>query len=223
MTTFDASWSGKLRLVGDLERPDHWHLAAQDQCYFFGDYTARAGYAHSATNGLISNLKKKPSTRNTPQWKYKSGAIRDVGQAIARNLTPEALSTVTFVPIPPSKPQTSPDYDDRMVQVAKAIGPNIDLREAIFTRAEREAMHVNDGRRDPHALRESLGLKSELTKSRPAQVILLDDVLTTGCSFTVCKSLLAEVWPGVDIFGVFVARRVIDRTIDFEDLSGIEI
>ena len=68
MTIFDGSWSGRLRIVGDLERPDHWYLDPTDVCAFFGEYTARAGYGHSSTNQLIHNLKKNPESANTPQY-----------------------------------------------------------------------------------------------------------------------------------------------------------
>jgi hypothetical protein len=68
MTTFDGSWSGRLRKVSDLERPDHWYLTAKDDCVFFGEYTARGGYGHSSTNQLIHNLKKKPELVGTPQY-----------------------------------------------------------------------------------------------------------------------------------------------------------
>lgn len=219
--TSDASWTGKLRVIGDLERPDHWHLTANDSCAFIGEYTARAGYGHSVTNGVISNLKKKPSTKGTPQWRYKEQAIRDIGHVISRNLTPEAKATATFVPIPPSKSPSSPDFDDRMVRVAKEIG-DIDLREVLFTRTERVAMHSNDTHRDPKVLRESLGLRRELLQPQPTQVILIDDVLTTGCSFKVCQSLLKEVWPEATFFGLFVARRVIQRASVFEAVSDID-
>lgn len=222
MPTLDASWTGRLRVIGELELQDHWYLGPVDECVYFGEYTARAGYAHSATNQLILNLKKKPETRGTPQWRYKEKAIRDIGHAIARNLTPEGLAQITIVPIPPSKPPGSPSYDDRMAQVARAVGPNIDLREVLVTTCEREAMHVAQNHRDPDALRATLTLDRDLLAPLPIQVLLLDDVLTTGCSFRTCKAMLLEAWPDAKVFGLFVARRVIDPGADF-DFENIEL
>lgn len=77
MPTFDESWSGRLRVIGDLERPDHWYLTPEDQCAFFVDYTARAGYGASTTNQLILNLKKKPELAETPQHGWKHRAIAE--------------------------------------------------------------------------------------------------------------------------------------------------
>jgi hypothetical protein len=223
MPTFDESWSGRLRVVGDLERPDHHHLTPQDSCAFFGEYTARAGWGHSSTNQLILNLKKKPELAQTPQYVWKGRAIRTVADALRANLKPDALPHTAIVPIPPSQPPGSPGYDDRMAQVARAIGPGVDLREVLYTAQPREPMHANQNHRDPDALRASLAVRQAALGQPPAQVILLDDVLTTGCSFRVCKAMLAEVWPQASVFGVFVARRVVDRTSAFEDFVNLDL
>lgn len=222
MPISDASWSAKLRTIGDLERPDHWHLRAEDDCTYFGDYTPRAGYGHSATNQLIQNLKKKPELRHTAQWPHKQRAIREVGQAIAANVNQGALGNVVFVPIPPSWPPGDPGYDDRMAQVAQAVGPGAIVRELLFTSAAREAQHLGQQRRDPDILRATLGFRTELAAGLPSQIVLLDDVLTTGCSFVVCKSLLQEHIPNAQIYGLFVARRIIPNPfagMDFDDLD----
>lgn len=223
MPTFDESWSGRLRVIGDLERPDHWYLTADDSCAFFGEYTARAGYGHSSTNQLVHNLKKKPELAQTTQYAWKGRAIREIGAALRANLKVEALLQTAIVPIPPSKAPGSEGYDDRMVQVARAIGPNADVREALYTAYPREAMHANQNHRDPEALRATLAIRPEALGAAPAQIILLDDVLTTGCSFSVCKAMLAEVWPQAAVFGVFVARRVVDRVTLFDNLDIHEI
>lgn len=222
MTTSDASWSPRLRQVGDLERPDHWYLSPSDQCWFFGEYIPGKGYAHSQTNQLVLNLKKKPELRNTAQWPHKAAAITRVARTIAANILPDAMPSLTFVPIPPSKLPTSPDYDDRMTQVARQIAPNCDVRELLIPQGDRDARHLTGQKRDPDALRATLALRSELLADPPTQIVLLDDVLTTGCSYTVCRTMLHEALPNADIFGVFVARRVIDRTTAFEDFIDLK-
>ncbi|ATN37757.1 hypothetical protein ACO34A_28765 (plasmid) [Rhizobium sp. ACO-34A] len=208
MTTLDASWSARLRVVGDLERGDHYYLNDDDTCAYFGTYTSRAGFAHSYTNQLISNLKKSPSVRNTAQWQYKQRAISQVAAAIARNLNADSWQKTIFVPIPPSKRRDSPDYDDRMLRVAQEMGNHADIRELLYTAVEREARHTNTDRRDQDALRASLAVDTRFAANPKAQVVLLDDVLTTGCSFRVCREMIAEIWPNASIFGIFVARRV---------------
>jgi len=52
------------------------------------------------------------------------------------------------------------------------------------------------------------------------QIILLDDVLVTGATFVACRRILLNRFPNVTVFGVFVARRVPERTLpedDFDD------
>lgn len=217
MVTLDESWTGALRVVGDLELPDHHYLSQGDQCYFMGAYTARAGFGHSSTNQIISNLKKSPLLRNTYQWPHKARAIRDVAAAIRGNLNPERLPHLTFVPIPSSKPRGHAEYDDRMTQVARLLGPQIDVREMIVTICEREARHLASNTRDPEELRHTLALAEDLLEPAPTEIILLDDVLTTGCSFRVCKVMLNERFPGVPVSGLFVARRALPQ-MNFENL-----
>jgi hypothetical protein len=60
-----------------------------------------------------------------------------VASAIRDNLKPEALANISVVPIPPSQPVDTPGYDDRMLQVARAISPNIDVRELLSTAVAR--------------------------------------------------------------------------------------
>lgn len=208
MVTLDESWTGALRQIGELELPDHHLLRKTDHCFFMGDYTARAGFGHSSTNDLISNLKKSPQVRHTGQWRHKLRAIQEVAAAIRANLKVERVPHLTFVPIPPSKPRGHPEYDDRVTQIARQIGPNVDVREMIIAVCEREPRHLADNHRDPVELRGTLALDPALLEPAPTEIILMDDVLTTGCSFVVCKTMLSEQFPEVPIWGLFVARRV---------------
>jgi hypothetical protein len=69
MTTSEGtSFPSRFTRIDDLTRDDHNHLLPEDECLFFGDYTARKGWAHSATNQLILNFKScPPDTRNHPR------------------------------------------------------------------------------------------------------------------------------------------------------------
>lgn len=208
MTISDASWSARFRLIGDLERPDHFYLSEADKCYFLGEYTARAGYNHSTTNQIIANLKKNPLTRGTGQWQYKEREIRWVAQAMQSAINPTALPNLTFVPIPPSKLPAEPEYDDRMLRIARLISP-VGTRELIRATVTRMARHSADVKRDPQQLRATLQIDEAQTAQPPTHIFLIDDVITTGCSFRVCKQMLVERFPGVEITGMFVARRAL--------------
>ncbi|MBN8804243.1 MAG: hypothetical protein J0H81_03925 [Sphingopyxis terrae] len=219
MTTFDSSWSPTVRRIGDLERGDHYYLTDDDQCYFFGEYTARAGYSHSSTNQIIANIKKKPSVRGTPQWQYKLKDMRRVATAFRGAIRPEALPTVTFVPIPPSKLRTHPEHDDRMAAIARAISPHADVRELIIAATDRDPLHESECRLRPDQLAGCLQLDETLCEPAPTRIFLLDDVITTGCSFRTCRQMLEARFPGVLVGGLFAARRVIDHAADFADFD----
>jgi hypothetical protein len=221
MPTSDASWSGRLRIIGDLERPDHWHLQADDDAAFFGEYTPREGWRYSSTNQLILNLKKRPSVaRGTFQWPHKLQAIRDIAAAIRANLTPDALATSLFAPIPSSKTPAHPDFDPRMLQVAQSIGAPARAADVLRTTADRLAMHESADRRDPDALAATIEVIPAAIPAGIQRIFLLDDMITTGCSFRVCKRLLEPYVPGVPIIGLFASRRVLpDPLAAFDDLE----
>jgi len=132
-----------------------------------------------------------------------------IGKTIAWNLESNALRTIIFVPIPPSKMPSHPDYDDRVTQIARAIGPAADVRDIIVSSANREPFHVGSKRRKRADLRATLQVQQHLLPVDEKFVVLLDDMLTTGCSFSVCKAMLLEHRPQARVIGMFVARRVL--------------
>ena len=89
--------------VDNLTRQDHYYLTGDDVRYFIGEYTARKGYAYSATNQLILNFKKPMDRHRLPEWRYKGHAIRQAADAFRSALGSDALDRLTLVPSPLSK------------------------------------------------------------------------------------------------------------------------
>ena len=133
MATSQSSFPSRLTEIDALARDHHRHLGESDECYFFGEYTARGGFQFSPTNQLIFNLKKGVERQDKREWYYKEQAIRTVAEAFRQAIKSEALDRITFVPIPPSKAKTDMLYDDRMTRVLLAIRPDppLDVRELI--------------------------------------------------------------------------------------------
>lgn len=217
--TSNSTFPKRLTKVDDLSRPDHYHLTADDTCYYIGEYTARKGYSFSATNGLIINLKKSVSVKETPQWKYKKQAIKQAASALRAALNDDALNAVTFVPIPPSKSKSDPLYDDRLSCVLHTIRPNpsLDIRELILQQNSMDAVHFNENRLSPDDLKECYEIDKKLIEPLPNNIILFDDVMTTGSHFKAAQSILCEIFPNANILGLFIARRV-PETVDIEDI-----
>jgi len=221
MPTLDGSWSPKIRKIGDLERQDHWYLTPEHDCHFFGEYSARAGYSHSSTNQIIANVKKKPNLRGTAQWQYKVRDMHQVAAAIRGAINPQSYGIVTLIPIPPSKLPTDPEYDTRVADIARMVSPNADVREIIVAVAARQPLHESEQRLTPDQLIAMLQIQEALCNPVPHNIILIDDVITTGCSFVACSTLLQTRFPGVPISGIFAARRAVDRSAVFESFANL--
>jgi hypothetical protein len=57
-------------------------------------------------------IRKPMDRRDRPEWRYKSSAIRTLGQIIRDALNEEWLTEATLVPIPSSKTKDDPEHDD---------------------------------------------------------------------------------------------------------------
>jgi hypothetical protein len=210
----------RLTKIDDLARPDHFYLTPTDDCYFLGEYTARKGYAFSATNQLILNFKKSINTRHTAQWRYKEQAIGDAAAAFRTALNDEWLNIATVVPVPPSKAKNDALYDDRLVRMLHGIRgqPCLDVRELVLQRTSTAAVHDQENRPTPDQVQANYGIDDALRNPAPQVIGLFDDVLTTGAHFHAASAVLQQAFPGVRVIGLFIARRV-PEAVDIEDFE----
>ena len=214
----------RLTAVDENMRSDHYYLDDGDYCSFIGEYTARKGYSYSKTNQLIINFKKPQKLRGTPQWCYKLQAINQVGRSLASCLRNWA-DEITLVPIPPSKCKTDSEYDDRMIlalDVCKKYIPDIEYRELILQTISTDAAHLADTRPVPDQLIQIYDINLDLLEGVRDKVVIVDDMLTTGCHFKAMQSVLQKYLPNNIIAGVFVARRVPDSDT-FSAIDGFNI
>jgi hypothetical protein len=213
----------RLTVVGDLERPDHYHLHAGANCYFWGEYTPfehtnGRKWNFSPTNHLVSNLKKKMDRQGRADWKYKQVAINDVAVGFSQFWKWKALHEahrVALVPMPPSKARSDPMFDPRMLDVLQAIAArtniNLDIRDCLTFSGSHSASHEAEARPTPDALHEDLAFDPVAGRpsEQPGAIFVFDDMLTTGAHFVAATRRLAEVFPGVQVIGNFVARRIV--------------
>lgn len=212
----------RLQLIDELSRGDHYHLTPEDQCYYWGEYTARQPYSFSETNNLIINFKKSPLRRNRPEWQYKERAIERAAAIFRSAFTPEAFRQATFVPVPPSKARDHVEYDDRMVRLLQLIGHGraADIRELVVQTQTIEAAHDAAVRPRPGDLVAVYAIDETIAEPSPQTVFVFDDVLTTGSHFKAMQRVLRHRYPGVPVVGFFIARRVPDTSAieDFDVL-----
>lgn len=211
--------AARLVQIDESTRGAHYHLRDTDVCLFFYEYTSGQTWAFSQTNNLISNLKKKPSTSSQGELYYKGRAIARCAADFRGALNLEYLKTATIVPVPCSKTKDHPDYDNRMERVANLISPDLDVRNLVVQTESTVADHeAGEGARTTvERLIELYEIDESLADPAPEALIILDDVLTAGKHFRAMSTVLGERFPGVPIYGLFVARRVFPpAALDFE-------
>lgn len=213
----------RLQKIDAKNLPDHVRLTESDNCLFMREYTARMGYKFGETNGLISNLKKKPGARGI---QHKARAITQCATELARALNPAWLIGATLVPVPPSKIVSDPLYDDRMQRVCQRIGTvaniPVDVRILVRQRFSMHAAHESQQRPSVGDLVEAYEIDESLSAPAPTAIGVIDDVLTAGTHFRAMEEVLAERFPNVPITGIFWARRVFPPAeSEFDDISGL--
>lgn len=208
----------RLTAIDESNIGPHARLTADDKCYFVFEYTSGQGYDFSATNNLISNLKKKPGAKG--QY-YKDQAIGRCAAVLRQTLNRDWLTGATLVPVPPSKAVGHPDHDNRMERICRAIQAGLDVRPLVRQTASIAAAHEAGAGARPtvEELLAIYAIDEGLAQPPPTNIGVFDDVLTAGTHYRAMEITLRGRFPGVSIFGIFIARRVFP-TPDFEECFG---
>jgi hypothetical protein len=207
--------------IDETNRDVHYFLKEGDRCLFFGEYFAEKGWEGGETNQLIHNLKIEPTVaiKNPHRGAHKERAIRTVAAGVRKVIERSSAEQNTWVPIPSSKIKGHPDCDDRMLRALKLAfaGYDVDIRTLLHQTESTEADHIRNERLSPEELLALLQIDQESLASKPLklQIVLFDDVLTTGKHFKCCESKLREFIPTeTRIMGLFVARRLLPNPFD---------
>jgi len=206
----------RFRKLDEQSRGDHSHLCPEDDCYFLYEYTSQQNYSFSATNSLISNLKKKPSQAHVRGYGYKARAIRQCASELSSAINPRWLKGATLVPVPPSKAHSHPDYDDRVVAICRSIRAGQamgDVRELVIQRISMPAAHEG-ARPTVSDLLDVYEIDEVFANPAPTRIGVVDDVLTVGAHFVAMKTILQRRFRGVPVVGFFIARRVFANPFD---------
>jgi hypothetical protein len=190
---------------------------AQDCDLYYGRiYTVGQDYRFSETNQQIYNLKISPSKIkvNPDREHFKSQAISKFSSEVMNflfneNLIEEELEYI-LIPIPPSKPKSHDEYDDRMEKVANDLSrysDNLRCLPILNTRVDRQSSHTG-GSRDVETIFQSMTIDTELISDGQNidKIFVIDDVLTSGASFSAAKRCLSSYFPNVPVAGIFWAK-----------------
>ncbi|MCF2501688.1 phosphoribosyltransferase [Dyadobacter chenhuakuii] len=211
----------RLLVIDEFLLPDHTNLDPWDQCYYIMNYIPGKRLDYNAENQLIHNFKKSLEYRGSISWGYKVGAINKFCQIFREVILPTiSIPHCTLVPIPPSKTKQNQLYDDRMIQVlneARNIEGS-DVRELIYLLNDMVPMHNSTRRRSVDELLVNLAIDQSLINGIRENIILFDDMITTGAHFIACKRLLQQTFPNVNVIGIFLSRRDPDPLELFSEL-----
>jgi predicted amidophosphoribosyltransferase len=179
-------------------------IRQEDEVYYAREYISKGGCKASEANQLIMNFKKPVMRRGQRDWYYKEQAI----DRFARELAAAVKENTVIAAIPSSKCQTDPEYDSRLddtLAAARRYKPSLIIERPIVVKATSVAVHAGGSRRPDEVYSHLVwnGFSREVT-----QVLLVDDVLTTGSHFRACKRIISEHCPNTKVAGVFWAKTV---------------
>ena len=186
--------------------PKTTYITQDDRCYYFLNYLPGEGYSASKGNDLILNFKKDIRYKDTNSWGYKILAIKQFA-----NMLHGALGgrICTIIPMPTSKPRGSQNFDDRLDQTAAMLGQistNYDIQLCLDVKEECPAAH-RGGERSPDALLQNIILTPPLSPPKN-NIILIDDVLTSGGHFKAAKAAILAKYPEADVIGFFLGKTI---------------
>ena len=216
----------KFSLLTEAQRGEHSHFPAGVDCAYWGEYTS---YEHtggkladfSSTNRLVSNLKKTMDRRDKSDFRYKKHAIIQCAGALIRLVDWDEVKQkrIVFVPIPPSRARGDINYDARMVDIlnfVKKSRPVLDIRDCLSFDGRHVASHKANARPTIDELYDALQFdgKTARVTDPPGEIVLFDDMLTTGAHFVAVSRKLSEKFPSVPISACFIARRALPDLSD---------
>lgn len=172
--------SRKLLLLGDQP-----YLDPTDECYFADHYECSV---YTGIKRDIISLKGRDAL-----------TIMRGAKGLSLALPTEWTRTYTFVPMPASSGATNP------IQSLVSGLQVADWRPLLVRHCATRSAH-RGWRLSPHDRTQFLALNVGFINPTPGAIVVVDDVLTTGCHFRAAKMVLRNKWPATRVIGLFLAR-----------------
>ncbi|EAH6869135.1 hypothetical protein IO402_001489 [Campylobacter lari] len=188
----------------DLNIDNIPYLNFDDACYYFLDYKPNSGFD---VNSLVFNFKKDLSFKNHPSWYYRNDAIKEFAKMINNAFLNINKNIFNIIPMPTSKPKNSTEFNNRLIQTMEEL-LKLDSSYKIFDCFDVQNNLVpahHNGCRNPNDLKQKI--QFDPPNSFNKNIVLIDDVLTTGGHFKACKNILLEkLDPNINVIGLFLAK-----------------
>lgn len=187
------------------------YLSPEDECYFLLE-RSNGTFVESFANDMVNNFQKDfERFGDRPEvMQYKQQAIRYFGQALARLLSSGIPSSPwLIIPMVTSLPKNDKYYDNRLYEAARyaaglsnggiIVDDILDVKE-VLVKAK------NGGSRDP------IYLESKIIAEHPRypnalNIVLIDDVFTSGGHFIACRNVVRQLYPSSNIIGAFLSKH----------------
>ena len=217
-----------LLIIDEAVREEYSYIEVEDTCFYLWERMSNLwssgkcpDYTQYPVNSLIANLQISPALKDSQPTRYywKDRAIKYAAEALAA-VIPDVWREINpaFVPVPPSKTKDHPEYDARLTLTLKSVRPKLrDIRELIVLNGGGFDSKQKGLRPDERALHYSID--EDVSDPEPRVIVLVDDLLTTGCHYKAVGSVLKRRFPEVAIYGLFLARAVRppnDEIFDFD-------
>lgn len=186
------------------------YLEEKDRCFYLVDYIARGGLEPTG-NQFVANFKKDLKYKDKPEvWQYRVRAVKKFAECIHNFIQNRKMVKPVIIPLPTSKPRSSTNFNDRLdatIRQLKIINPHYDTRLCLDRLSEQAPVSCG-GARDIDSIIQTSYIADEKPIASDSQVILIDDVLTTGAHFKAYKRMVMEHYKiGFDnIIGLFIAK-----------------
>jgi predicted amidophosphoribosyltransferase len=193
-----------LRRLDSAAYHDHYFLAADDACWYLGEY--RCGGRGGGVLGDLGDLVRQLKWGGACQE-----AVRALAELLRAGVERAWVESATWVPIPPSQPQHDPDADVLTTILRQAFADyDLDVRGVLRQRTPRVPDRRLRARARFHTLYESLCVEDvALSATAPRErIVLFDDVLTSGKHYQCARQRILETDAKVPVCGVFLTRRV---------------
>jgi len=212
----------RLLQLDEITRGDHFYIADDDLCFHLWAYVKGGLVTDHPSNQLIRNLQIPVDQRaNVYRWRYKGRAIRYAADALSSVVPPDFFQRATWIPTPPSAAAGSPDHDPRLLEVLRAVRPQIpDVRELVF----QNISHTSKEKGIPPETRAAhLEIDERFAYPPPAYAMIFDDVLAGGSHFKAMQMVLQRRFPGIQTAGLFLARTIRPDEPSAADLADFKL
>ena len=206
----------KLPEKSDGETQPHPHIKNTDTCYYAREY--KTGDKNFKPNQLIYDFKRSlqsfPKGESISDLRDKEEvlknntkrkkAIEQISKEIAELFKSDGIYTITAMPS--SKIKTDLEYDNRFEDLFEELlklRPYLEIEESVENKKTIQDTK-RGGSRYPDSIKANYIWKG--WRNSPEEIIIIDDVLTTGTHFRAISDFLEDNGYRGEIVGLFLAR-----------------